>query len=118
MTTARRIISSGIDSAVVAISAFVETAGPDINGYAFCDIDKQIATRERSLQWVKDNPYGAIFLQQFPSNHADRGAALSAVIDAMSKRAAEEKAQLMNPETRAKIMKARAENGAVKRYCW
>jgi hypothetical protein len=42
---------------VSAMGAFVNLAGPAINGYAFCDIDRQITLRQKAFDWVAAQPW-------------------------------------------------------------
>ena len=39
---------------------FVHLAGSVINGYAFCDIEKQKTHRQERAQWTIDHPYTAL----------------------------------------------------------
>jgi len=51
---------------------FAVLAGQTINGYAFCDIDKQQALRMKALEWVEKHPYQALFVPQLPARPGPR----------------------------------------------
>lgn len=118
MRTISEIVSGGIAGAIVATRDFAATAGPTINGYAFCDLPKQGAIRQSAFEWVRDNPYQAIFSEQLPSRYADRAAALNNVVASIERSVHMEADFLSNPVNRERLEKARSENGAQKKYCW
>ncbi len=118
MRTIAHIVSAGITGANVATRDFAATAGPIVNGYAFCDTDKQRTTRRAAFEWVRDHPYQAIFLPQLPSPFADRAAALRDVVTEMENDVKKEAAYLGVPKNLERLKKVRAENGADRKYCW
>ncbi|MDO5625078.1 MAG: hypothetical protein Q4G71_10340 [Pseudomonadota bacterium] len=101
-----------------AMHSFFTLAGPVINGYAFCDFERQIAQRQRAVQWVAQNPYQAALLPQVPALPGDRQANLDAGLRLVREDAIKEAAALRDPQRRAEIRTARAQNQADARYCW
>lgn len=118
MRTISQIVTGGIAGAVTATRDFAATAGPTINGYAFCDMDKQRRTRRSAIEWVRDHPYKAIFFEQLPSPVPDRAAALRDVIASIDADVQKEAEYLSTPTNAERFQKARADNGADRRYCW
>ncbi|MGA9084071.1 MAG: hypothetical protein WB390_16595, partial [Pseudolabrys sp.] len=55
-----------------AIRSFATLAGPIINGYAFCDLAKQIEYHAKAVQWVENNPYEVMFMVRAPALPGDR----------------------------------------------
>lgn len=97
---------------------FALLAGPVINGYAFCDIARQKEQRRRALEWVAENPYQALFLEQIPARPGDRRANLERALAALRAQAKEEAAHLEAPGNAAKLAAARRADGADRKYCW
>lgn len=118
MFTIARVISGGVAGAITATRDFASTAGYTINGYAFCDFAKQKASRRSAFEWVRDNPYQGIFLEQLPSSYADRGAALKEAIEALEANVKNEAEFVSEPRSQERLQKARSENGAFQKYCW
>jgi len=56
-----------LETAVTAMRDFNALAGPIINGYAFCNLTMQQATRSRAIAWVEANPYEAVFNERLPA---------------------------------------------------
>ena len=101
-----------------AMGAFVQLAGPTINGYAFCKIDNQQALRRKAYDWVAANPYQPIFDTARPAKGEDRQALLDAALARLREDMAKETAYLADAENRAKLIAGRKENGADTRFCW
>ena len=60
-----------------AVRAFASLAGPVINSYAFCDVDRQLATNDKAWQWVAAHPYLTAFSPQLSARPGDRAANLA-----------------------------------------
>lgn len=118
MRTIAQIVSGGINGAMAATRGFTATAGQTINGYAFCDLEKQKSARRTAFEWVRDNPYQAIFLEQLPSRVTDRAAALQAVLSSIETDVRKEAEYISEPSNREGLKKAREESGANFKYCW
>jgi hypothetical protein len=101
-----------------AVRNFAVLAGPHINGYAFCDVAKQQATRARALRWVARNPYKALWLPQIPARPGDRVENLERALAKLRAGAADEARQLADAQVRERLQQARALNEADARYCW
>lgn len=100
------------------MGAFVQLAGPTINGYAFCNIDNQQALRRKAYDWVVANPYAPIFDTARPAKGEDRQALLDAALGRLRADMAKETAYVTDTENRAKLIAGRKENGADARFCW
>jgi hypothetical protein len=101
-----------------AMGAFVQLAGPTINGYAFCDIDNQQALRRKAYDWVAANPYQPIFDTARPAKGEDRQALLDAALGRLREDMANETAYLTDSQNRAELIAGRKKNGADTRFCW
>lgn len=101
-----------------AMGAFVQLAGPTINGYAFCNIDNQQALRRKAYDWVVANPYRPVFDTARPAKGDDRQALLDAATARLRADVEKEAAYLADAQNRADLIDARETNGADKRFCW
>lgn len=97
---------------------FAVTAGPDLNGYAFCDLGRQARQRQAALDWVAANPYRALFIDALPARPGERAAHLEAALAGLRASAAKEREYLATPEAAARLNSAREANHAAQRYCW
>lgn len=101
-----------------AVRNFALLAGPAINGYAFCDVTRQQAARDRAAQWVAANPYRALELPQLPARPGNRADNLARAVAALQANAAKERAYLDDPANLAKLREARRQHGADAKYCF
>lgn len=101
-----------------ATRSFVELVGPAINGYAFCNLDRQAEISDRALAWVEANPYDVLMNPRFKARPGDRAANLAGAIRRIGAMHSGERANLATPEQRAALKKARDEAGATARFCW
>ncbi|MBK1687529.1 hypothetical protein [Rubrivivax gelatinosus] len=97
---------------------FAVTAGPDLNGYAFCDLGRQARQRQAALDWVAANPYRALFIDALPARPGDRQAHLEAALAELRTQAARERDALATPELRARVAATREANRMQDKYCW
>jgi len=118
LRTISQIVSGGISGAVVATRDFAATAGPTINGYAFCNVEKQRTARRAAFEWVRDHPYQAIFLEALPSRFADRAAALRDVLAGIEGDVRKEAEYLSDPANLESLKASRRQSGADARFCW
>ena len=100
------------------MNGFWRLAGPVINGYAFCDVPKQIATLDRALDWVDAHPYQALFVEQFPAQPGDRAENLRKSIAKQRQWAKEEHDQLSDPAQLKSMQETRAANHMDRKFCW
>lgn len=107
-----------LQQAAEAVRAFATLAGPVINGYAFCDLARQAELHAKAIDWVEQNPYGAVFLKSIPSRQKDRKAALAAAIADARASAEKERAYLADPGNAASFKATRKQNGADEMFCW
>lgn len=101
-----------------AMNSFNTLAGPIINGYAFCDVAKQQAAREKALAWVETHPYQALYLDQLPARGADRKALLAAAIAKARDNLEKERNYLADPRNLQTLKEGRAKNEADAKFCW
>lgn len=97
---------------------FALTAGPDLNGYAFCDLGRQARLRQAALDWVVSHPYRALFVDALPARPGDRAANLEAALANLRRSVAQEREFLATPEAISRLTTAREANHAAERYCW
>ncbi|MDP1632623.1 MAG: hypothetical protein Q8L66_14500 [Caulobacter sp.] len=120
MDTATFLSGPFSDGIVDAIGGFITLAGPYINGYAFCDVDKQMESNARAIDWVDAHPYQTIFSPLLASRlkDGDVNENLRVSVEGIRKAVATERAQLTDPATVASVRASRKANGADARYCW
>jgi hypothetical protein len=101
-----------------AMQDFVYLVGPVINGYAFCDIEKQKTIAKSALKWTIDHPYTALLDSKIPGLPGDRKDNFRKAFNQLMDEVAKEGAYLdvmPNVET---LKKQRREHGADEKYCW
>lgn len=101
-----------------AMKNFVYLAGPVINGYAFCDIEKQKTIAKRALKWTIDHPYTALLDPKVPGMPGDRKENFRKAFNEIMDSLAKEEAYLDVMPNIESIRKQRRENGADVKYCW
>ena len=101
-----------------AIRAFASLAGPVINSYAFCDVDRQLAANDKAWQWVAAHPYMTAFSPQLPAKAGDRAANLKKGVDGLQGMADKARAQLSDPAFRKDFEARREAKGVPADYCW
>jgi hypothetical protein len=112
------IKAAGLQGVQDAIHAFAYLAGPVINGYAFCNLDKQQAAHAAALDWVEKNPYAAMFTARLPARSRDRRANARRAIAQARDNAGRERAFFADPNNAAEFFQTRKANGADAKYCW
>jgi hypothetical protein len=101
-----------------AVTNFVILAGPVLNGYAFCDVEKQQKMRQQAMKWVIANPYKAMFLPQVPARPGDRQENLKKGVAEIVAAAEKERQYLANPANVADLRAKRRQSDADAAYCW
>jgi len=101
-----------------AMKDFVYLAGPAINGYAFCDIEKQKTIAKDALKWTIDHPYTALLNPEIPALPGDRRDNFRKAFNELMAGLAKEEAYLDAMPNVESIKKQRRENGADVKYCW
>jgi hypothetical protein len=101
-----------------ALASFVELAGPDINGYAFCDLKKQRVAAAKAVTWVEEHPYAILTVDQLPAKPGDRQENLKRSIEKMKAGLAEQDAFFADPENLKKFNADRMKYKAAEKYCW
>lgn len=110
--------SSALSQAEDATKNFAALAGPVINSYAFCDIEKQSATKSRALAWVEQHPYQALFLEQLPALSGERKENLKQAIARLKDGAETERKYLVDPKNFEQFKKQRDANHVAEQFCW
>jgi hypothetical protein len=108
----------GLAQVADATKNFAVLAGPIINGYAFCDPNKQAQIRAQALEWVQKNPYRALFLAELPARPGERAANLSRALERLKADAAKEREHFHNAANLENFRKAREKHQADERFCW
>lgn len=119
--TASRVLdfsSAQLSGVRSAIGAFAALAGPSINGYAFCDVSRQRALRNKGVEWVASHPYEVVFHAALPALLGDRRKNLGSAISEMRQSAQDEAAALDKEATLRRLRDGRAQNEADARFCW
>lgn len=101
-----------------AVHSFVALAGPFINGYAFCDFDKQRAATLAALEWVRLNPYEAINMVRLPALHGERSENLERAIERIEESIRRERTYLSDLVNREEMLEKRKDNHATEQFCW
>lgn len=107
-----------LETAATAMRDFNVLAGAIINGYAFCNLTMQQATRTRATAWVEANPYEAVFNERLPARATNRAAALAEAIKTAKANAAKERAYFDDATNASQFAVARNKNEADAEYCW
>jgi hypothetical protein len=110
--------AGGLAQAEEAVRNFATLAGPFVNGYAFCDIAKQGELRRKALEWVENNPYGAMFMDRLPAKSGDRNAALTRSLADIKVNAEKERAYFADPKNVATFAAQRKSNQMDEKFCW
>jgi hypothetical protein len=101
-----------------AMKDFVYLVGPVINGYAFCDIEKQKTIAKSALKWTIDHPYTALLDPTIPALPGDRKDNFRRAFNQLMEEVAKEEAYLDVMPNVENLKKQRRENGADEKYCW
>lgn len=107
-----------VSGAVVACESFSELMGPTINGFAFCDIEKQLATLKRAAEWTAKNPYLALREPAIhrPGMNVDEELKKSA--ESRLREAKDAAQYFSDPKKREEMKAARKANGQDERFCF
>lgn len=101
-----------------AMNAFVRLAGPTINGYAFCDIEKQRAIALQAADWTARHPYEALLMPEVPAQFGERRQNYQQGLADLLAAVKRERDYLVVPANVDKLKGLRAHNEADARYCW
>jgi hypothetical protein len=101
-----------------AVRSFATLAGPVINGYAFCDLAKQMDLRAKALDWVANNPYEVMFMDRAPALPGDRAANAKRALQNAKERTAKERAYFDDPKNVEAFYATRKKNDADAKFCW
>lgn len=110
--------SSALSQAEDATRNFTALAGPVINSYAFCDLEKQRATKSRAIAWVEEHPYKVLFLEQLPAVSGDRKENLKQAITRLRDGAEAESQYLADSKNLEQFKKQRDANHVAEQFCW
>jgi hypothetical protein len=101
-----------------AIRNFSTLAGPIINGYAFCDLAKQMELHAKAVAWVEDNPYEVMFMARAPAKPGNRAENHKRAIANAKERIAKERAYFEDAKNVAEFAALRKRNEADVKFCW
>ncbi|MCE2572461.1 hypothetical protein [Motilimonas eburnea] len=101
-----------------ATADFATLAGPVINGYAFCSIENQQTQRSSAFDWVSNNPYQAMFIEQLPARGPNREESLNQALRKIEQMISQEQAFLSDPANIELMKAARDTNNVDAQYCW
>ncbi len=120
LTTARvaNLKAPALGNVEEAMKNFIYLAGPVINGYAFCDIEKQKTIAKNALKWTIDHPYGALLKPEVPALPGDRKENFRKAFNELMDGLAKEEAWLEVMPNVESLKRQRRENGADVKYCW
>ncbi len=112
-----RIQSAQLSGVGDAMNSFNALAGPFINGFAFCNPDRQINQREAATAWNEQNTYVALFLEDLPALSGNRKDNLRNALATRRESLVKEREYLAKPETRSQLIAGRKANAADEKYC-
>ena len=101
-----------------AIGAFADLAGPSINGYAFCNLAKQRDAEVKSIVWIEQHPYEAVFMEKLPALPGDRAQNLRKSIESLKQNAQKARQYFDDPKNLEDFNKSRKENHVAEQFCW
>jgi hypothetical protein len=114
-----------LEEVTFALASFMQTLGGIINGYAFCDIDKQADLFKTANEWSIANPYRLISssVDFAKMRRADfisltEEQILRDFADIRVKQIEDNKNYFADEEAIKKFKAQRKENSADKMYCW
>jgi hypothetical protein len=110
--------AASLAQAADAIGAFSSLAGPSINGYAFCNLAKQRDEKVRSIAWIEQHPYEAVFMEKIPALPGDRTQNLRKSIESLKESAQKERQYLDDPKNLEEFNKDRKEDHVIEQFCW
>jgi predicted permease len=101
-----------------AMGAFATLAGPFINTYAFCNLAKQRDEEVKSIAWIEQHPYEAIFMEKLPALPGDRTQNLRKSIQSLKETMQKERQYFDDPKNLEDFNKTRKENHVAEQFCW
>jgi hypothetical protein len=110
--------AASLAQAADAIGAFASLAGPSINSYAFCNLAKQHDEKVKSIAWVEQHPYEAVFMEKLPALPGDRTQNLRKSIESLKDNAQKERQYFNDPKNLEDFNKDRKENHVAEQFCW
>ncbi len=105
-------------SVAKAMNAFVRLAGPAINGYAFCDVDRQREIALKAADWTTRHAYEALLMPEVPAQFGERRQNYQKGLADLLALVKRERDYLAVPANVDKLRDTRTHNGADARYCW
>ncbi len=118
MSDVLNVRSPGLRQVEEAVKGFATLAGPFINSYAFCDLAKQRDASSKAINWVEQNPYQAIFMEQIPALPGDRSENLKKSIASLKQSAQKEQQYLSDPKNQEEFQRKRNEQHVPEQFCW
>ncbi len=103
--------------ALDACNSFITLLGNFINGYAFCNIDKQGKAFKDAAEWTSKNPYKALLNPVIPSPHKDREKVMKEAAANRIQQALKEESYFKDQANREKLIEGRKKNFMDLKYC-
>jgi len=100
------------------IHSFATLAGPYVNGYAFCDVNKQQKLEAKAIDWVEQHPYAVLFNSALPATPGDRNANLKDSIAKLRAAFRQEGDFLRDPANIATMKQSHKANDTDSKFCW
>lgn len=108
----------GLAPAWEATKAFAELAGPYINGYAFCDKERQKTIARDALAWTLAHPYMIVESAAAAKKPGDYKMLWKAGIDQVVSNQKEQEAWMDDPAHSKKFDENRKKSFSAERFCW
>jgi hypothetical protein len=110
--------AASLAQAADAIGSFASLAGPTINAYAFCNLAKQRDEKLKSIAWIEQHPYEAVYMEKLPALPGDRAQNLRKAVESLKESAQKERQYLDDPKNLEDFNKDRKENHVAEQFCW
>lgn len=101
-----------------AMGAFATLAGPFINSYAFCNLEKQRDAQVKSIAWIEQHPYEAVFMEKLPALPGDRTQNLQKSIQSLKENVQKQRQYFDDPKNLKDFNNTRKENHVAEQFCW
>jgi hypothetical protein len=110
--------AASLAAVVAAMADFAPRAGPTHNGYAVCNHAKQRDAKAKSIAWIEQHPYEAVFMEKRPALPGDRAQNLRKSIESLKENAQKERQYFDDPKNLDEFLKTRKENHVAEQFCW
>ena len=101
-----------------AMDAFARVAGSVINGYAYCNIERQREIALKAADWTARHAYEALLMEEVPALPGNREQNYQKALADLFANVKRERDYLAVPTNANRLREMRAQNDADARYCW